>query len=140
MTRLDEAFAQRLLDALDDPVTWPALAESAYALDVRWRCPRRDLVVEGRDAVLARWQRDLACLAGARPVTLRRAFAGRTLVHESSVAFTMPEGLSDCREVPAGARVELHCTRLLTFAAAGLVDELLLEHWTPLPPWGAHGA
>ena len=134
VSRLDDALAQHLLDTLDVPRAWPAVAADVYAPDVRWRCPRRGLEIQGREAVVQRWLADLAALGDARPVTLRRAVAGRTLVHESSVTFVMPAGVGECREVVPGTRVELHCTRLLTFAAAGLVDELVLEHWTPLPP------
>ncbi len=129
----DEALRQRVLAALDEPAGWPREASEAYADDVGWQCPARGLQLRGRDAALARLQADALHLSGTRPVTLRHAVAGERAIHESAVALTIPPGGIDGLPLPPGTRVELGCTRLLTVRDGRVVEERVLETWTPLP-------
>jgi hypothetical protein len=137
MTIEDEAQAdtlrRRLLAALDEPAGWPQIAGDLCAENVVWRCPARGRVIVGRAGVLAQWREDAARLAGVPCVTLRHSIAGARAIHEAALTLRLPaEGVAGV-ELPAGTRVELGCTRIVSLAGGRIVEELALETWTPLP-------
>lgn len=135
----DESLRNRILAALERPGAWPAEAATLYAEDVRWHCPARELLLHGREAVLARVRADAALLADARPVTLRQAIAGERVIHESAATLVIPDGGVDGIALAPGALVELGCTRLILLRHGRIEEERVLETWTPLPGPGGAG-
>jgi hypothetical protein len=120
------------LQWLERPADWPQTAATLYDAAVCWRAPARGLLIEGRDAVLAQLRADARHFAAAEQVVLRRVVAGTRLIEESALTFICPaDGMAGV-ELTAGDRIELKRTRLLTFAAGLIVDELNLETWTVL--------
>ena len=137
MTIEDEAQAdalrRRLLAALDDPAGWPLVAEGLCADAVVSRCPARGRVLVGRAAVLAQWRDEATRLVPLRTVTLRHAVSGVRAIHESATTLRLPpQGVAGV-DLAGGTRVELGRTRLLSVVGGRIVEELLLETWTPLP-------
>jgi hypothetical protein len=124
---------RRLLAALDEPAGWPRVAEDLCADDVVWRCPARGRVLVGRSAVLAQWRADAALLGDAPCVTLRHAVAGPRAIHESAATLRLPPHGVAGLALAGGARVELGRTRLVPVRGGRIVEELVLETWTPLP-------
>ena len=130
-----DAMAQAL-QWLERPDDWPRTAAALYDEAVCWRAPARGLLREGRDAVLAQLRADARLVAAAEQVVLRRVRAGTRLIEESALNFIWPadaaaDGIAGV-PLTAGDRVELKRTRLLTFAAGLIVNELNLETWTVL--------
>lgn len=122
----------RALQLMERPDEWPSAAAELYAAAVCWRAPVRGLLIEGRNAVLAHMREDARRFAAAEHIMLRRVLAGERVIDESSLSFVIPaEGIPGVA-FKAGDRVELKCTRLLSFAAGLIVDELHLETWTQL--------
>jgi hypothetical protein len=124
------------LQWLERPADWPHTAAALYDAAVCWRAPARGLQIEGRDAVLAQLRADARHFAAAEQVVLRRVVAGARLIEESALTFISPAGgmagAMAGATLTAGDRIELKRTRLLTFAAGLIVDELNLETWTVL--------
>jgi hypothetical protein len=137
MTIADEAQAEalrrRLLAALDEPAAWPEVAASLCAEDIAWRCPARGRVVVGRAGVLAQWRADAALLGDVPRVILRHAVAGARVIHESAATLRLPPRGVAGVVLAGGTRVELGRTRLVCIAGGRIVEELVLETWTPLP-------
>lgn len=120
------------LQWLERPADWPQTAATLYDAAVCWRAPARGLLIEGREAVLAQLRADARHFAAADQVVLRRVVAGARLIEESALSFICPaDGIAGATPT-AGDRIELKRTRLLTFAAGLIVDELNLETWTVL--------
>jgi hypothetical protein len=124
------------LQWLERPADWPHAAAALYDAAVCWRAPARGLQIKGRDAVLAQLRADARHFAAAEQVVLRRVVAGARLIEESALTFISPAGgmagAMAGATLTAGDRIELKRTRLLTFAAGLIVDELSLETWTVL--------
>jgi len=128
----DAALRRRVLAALQDPAAWPAEAAALYHPGVRWHCPARGLVLQGRDAVVGRVRADAALLAGTSPVTLRQAVAGDRAIHEFAVALRVPAVGIEGLPLAPGTRVELGCTRVLRVRHGFIEEERALETWTTL--------
>jgi hypothetical protein len=120
------------LQWLERPMDWPQTAAALYDPAVCWRAPARGLLIDGRDAVLAQLRTDARHFAAAEQVVLRRVMAGARLIEESALSFICPDDGIAGVQLTAGDRIELKRTRLLTFAAGLIVDELNLETWTVL--------
>jgi hypothetical protein len=120
------------LQWLERPVDWPQTAAALYDAEVCWRAPARGLLIQGRDAVMTQLRADARHFAAAEQVVLRRVAAGARLIDESALTFIHPaDGIAGV-QLTAGDRIELKRTRLLTFAAGLIVDEMNLETWTVL--------
>lgn len=120
------------LQLLERPADWPQTAAALYDAAACWRAPARQLVIEGRDAVLAQLRDDARRFAGSNPVVLRRVVAGARLIDESALTFVCPADGIAGTELIAGDRIELKRTRLLSFAEGRIVDDLNLETWSVL--------
>jgi hypothetical protein len=128
-----QAFARRVLDALDEPARWPDRAVGWCAPQVRWQCPARGLAAEGAAGVRARWIDDASLIDATPPVTLRRSICGARVFHESVVGVVVPRGGVPGLAMAAGTRVELKRLRVLTLEGGAIVDERVLETWSALP-------
>jgi len=124
------------LQLLERPADWPLTAAALYDAAVCWRAPARGLLIDGRDAVLAQLRDDARRLASAEHVVLRRVVAGARLIDESALTFICPADGVEGVKLTTGDRIELKRTRLLSFANGLIVDELNLETWTVLQPFG----
>lgn len=109
-------------------------ARVQYADDVRWRAPRRGLVIDGREPLLALLCAEAAAMRAVELQPLRRAVAGGRLVDESVVRFIYAGYGIAGLDQPAGTRVELGRVRLLELRDGRVQGETCIETYTPLAP------
>lgn len=109
-----------------------ATAQATYAPDVEWSAPRREIVVNGRDAVVRLLLKEAAAMENAQFTSLRRSVNDNQVIDEYAIRFVYAgSGIArlDCR---AGEVVELERLRILSLDNGLIVKETCIEQWTPL--------
>ena len=107
-------------------------AQEIYAPDVEWSAPRRELVVQGREAVVRLLLQEAAAMERAQFTSLRRSLNDSRLIDEYSIRFVYAgSGIArlDCRQ---GETVELERLRILVLKHGLITKETCIERWTPL--------
>lgn len=109
-----------------------AMAQATYSPDVEWSAPRRELVVNGREAVVRLLLKEAAAMEGAQFTSLRRAVNDNQVIDEYTIRFVYAGSGIERLACKGGESVELERLRILVLDNGLIVKETCIEQWTPL--------
>lgn len=117
---------------LDFPLGLIDQFRASYAPDVVWEAPRRGLIWEGRDQVVANLLKEAAAMHKVSYTRLRRTSGDAQIIDEFVARFAYAgEGIQNL-DVPAGTKVELQRIRILTLHERLVTQETAIETWSVL--------